>query len=104
MIPEVKAKFLEALRSGKYKQTCNKLHHGNRYCATGVLCDVVDPTGWNGPDRTGRWRYGNYDYIPSQRVLNLAGITELQLRDLLSLNDELQKTFPEIADWVEDNL
>lgn len=55
MNPEVKAKWLAALRSGKYAQGAGKLRTvNNEYCCLGVLCDVavkegVIPEGVVGP-------------------------------------------------------
>lgn len=39
----IKAKWVEALRSGEYQQTQGKLHDNtsNSYCCLGVLCRVV---------------------------------------------------------------
>lgn len=42
MKPEIKQKWLEALRSGKYKQGTGKLaSFENRYCCLGVLCEIA---------------------------------------------------------------
>ena len=40
MNPEVKKKWVEALRSGKYKQGKGRLKLGEQYCCLGVLCDL----------------------------------------------------------------
>jgi hypothetical protein len=40
MKKSIKKKWLEALRSGKYKQTVRNLKDNNGYCCLGVLCDV----------------------------------------------------------------
>jgi hypothetical protein len=40
MKPEVKQMWLEALRSGKYKQGKHQLRSGNKFCCLGVLCEV----------------------------------------------------------------
>jgi hypothetical protein len=41
MNKEIKARWLEALRSGKYEQGTTYLKNGDKYCCLGVLCDVV---------------------------------------------------------------
>ena len=46
MDPEVKARWVQALRSGKYHQGTSTLrsrrdHYPARYCCLGVLCEVV---------------------------------------------------------------
>jgi len=40
MNQEIKAKWLEALRSGEYKQGMKKLKSGDNFCCLGVLCDI----------------------------------------------------------------
>ncbi len=41
--PEVKAKWLEALRSGRYTQCNGRLHkNGVGHCCLGVLCEVME--------------------------------------------------------------
>lgn len=45
MNPEVKKKWLEALRSGKYQKATSRLHYtrpleGDSYCCLGVLCEL----------------------------------------------------------------
>lgn len=46
----IKAKWIEALRSGKYKKGQAKLRSTkNEFCALGVLCDVIDPSKWVKP-------------------------------------------------------
>jgi hypothetical protein len=48
MDPFWKALWVERLRSGKYRQTREKLASPKvkACCCLGVLCDVVDPMGW----------------------------------------------------------
>jgi hypothetical protein len=41
MNPEIKAKWIAALRSGKYKQGQDGLKSGDRFCCLGVLCEVM---------------------------------------------------------------
>ena len=38
---EAEKKLVEALRSGKYKQTVGALRRENRFCCLGVACDVL---------------------------------------------------------------
>ena len=40
MNSEVKQKWIDALRSGKYEQCSGKLRGANGYCCLGVLCDL----------------------------------------------------------------
>lgn len=45
MSPEIKAQWLEALRSGEYKQGTGYLHRGDEFCCLGVLCDLAEKAG-----------------------------------------------------------
>lgn len=51
--PEIKRRWVEALRSGSYKQGKSVLTvescHGQRFCCLGVLCDLAEN------DKIGRW-------------------------------------------------
>jgi hypothetical protein len=49
MNEKVKADWVAALRSGKYKQGEEKLRdvEKNEYCCLGVVCDIYDPTQWH---------------------------------------------------------
>ena len=40
MNPEIKQKWLNALRSGEYPQGRNDLRNGDGFCCLGVLCDI----------------------------------------------------------------
>lgn len=47
---ELKTKWLEALRSGKYKQGRSALRTiQDEFCCLGVLCDIVAPDAWSKP-------------------------------------------------------
>lgn len=50
MDSEIKQKWVDALRSGKYKQGKSCLRRADRYDVLGVLCDVHDPDGWGEVD------------------------------------------------------
>ena len=46
MDADLKAKWLEALRSGKYEQTQGTLRDGDAFCCLGVLCDLTGRGKW----------------------------------------------------------
>ncbi len=57
MNPEVKALWLQALRSGEYTQTKQKLRDEAGMCCLGVLCDIYEKqTGF------GHWQKSDYGY------------------------------------------
>jgi hypothetical protein len=43
---ELKNKWIGALRGGKYEQTNGTLRDSTGFCCLGVLCDVIDSSGW----------------------------------------------------------
>lgn len=92
MNPEYKAKWVAALRSGKYEQGRAALHkEGGGMCCLGVLCDVVkDEVGgrWGEPSGRGGSAIGflindhtppNYNYPPFA-VYALIGLTVADAR------------------------
>lgn len=116
MNPTVKAQWLEALRSGKYKQTTRALCELNDdgtygYCCLGVLCDIVAPGDWQGAEvmnmTDGQHRYRrhlSHASMPSTDVIVAAGLHHSQSDKLAILNDEEKYTFEQIADYIEQNL
>ena len=42
----MKQEWINALRSGKYKQGRRKLRDGDYFCCLGVLCDLVNKDNW----------------------------------------------------------
>ena len=55
MNPEVKQKWIDALRSGKYEQGSEKLRGANGYCCLGVLCDLY------AQEHDTQWEFRGYD-------------------------------------------
>src|SRR5687767_12329689 len=108
MNPGVKAKWLEALRSGKYKQARLRMRHPNGagtedgFCCLGVLCEVLRPNEWTRSE-SGSWmHHGNMEY-PSGQILREAGLEFNQAKRFAGMNDN-RDTFEEIADHIEDEL
>jgi len=107
MKPEIKELWIEALRSGQYKQGHNRLRTNNRYCCLGVLCDIVGPLLWN---QTINGRAYGIDRDSSEgilpRFLGLGvGLTSEETQLVLAdLNDAESKDFNKIADWIQENL
>lgn len=102
MNPEIKAKWVEALRSGKYKQTRNALRKSdNRFCCLGVLCDIADPTGWQ--PAPGSYRHRHLQGMPDAEILRRADLPRICADELAAMNDG-GKPFSEIASHIEANL
>lgn len=128
MKPEIKAKWLAALRSGEYLQGRDCLRStrpddvDDAFCCLGVLCDLAAREGvveWDGTDahytdpQYGRGHWEN-NVLPLP-VMVWAGLAEDNPRvacnvggytsaNVASLNDEHGCTFSEIADWIEVSL
>lgn len=117
MKPEVKEKWVAALRGGEYEQGDSQLRSAdNRFCCLGVLCDLAEKAGVveavSLHDDDGYYYAGASAYLP-RRVQDWAGLEqedpEVQYEDeddhrsLSALNDE-GETFSEIADLIEAQL
>lgn len=83
----LKAKWVEALRSGKYEQGPHKLHNkdNNTYCCLGVLCVLAGKE----PDAE--------EYKWLDRITNNYG-------PFVRMNDDEGKSFLEIAAHIEANI
>jgi hypothetical protein len=110
--PEFKKEWVAALRSGYYKQGKYKLRNSPRaqYCCLGVACDISAKRGigdWHNIDYSESMRFAfitdSITSIPSPLRVEL-GITPDQQQTLIDLNDEQDKSFDEIADYIETNL
>lgn len=102
MAPELKAKWVAALRSGQYEQTQRTLKDLRGYCCLGVLCAVTNPNGWS----DGEWFYekdGSESELP-KTFRKAIGMSYSQEEELIRLNDEEQVDFTVIADHIEKSL
>lgn len=114
MNKEIKARWIEALRSGNYEQGRYNLRRGNFYCCLGVLCDTVK-------DEV------NHDWLPLQDSMgtfyrfdradevlpdSVASCADLPISPVLTfegkeetyitaINDDTNLSFEEIADLIE---
>lgn len=91
-------KWIEALRSGEYKQARRFLRTDAGHCCLGVACDVVKPDGWE-PNHSFQ---GEIAHLPASVVLAI-GINYNALNTIMRMNDEQGKSFTEIADYIEAN-
>ena len=109
MNPDIKQKWIEALRSGKYEQGFSVLKKNNRYCCLGVLCELhskITNREWiQGEDGES---YDDCDtYLPDV-VVEWAGLNSddpsvVDSLSLAQLND-VGQTFEQIAEFIEKNL
>lgn len=100
MNPEVKQKWIDALRSGKYEQGSEKLRSVTGYCCLGVLCDLYAQehnVEWEfrGNEETNLqpmdyWYFDDQSEFLSKIVMNWAGLKNdnPQVRIDVEENDE----------------
>lgn len=105
---ELKAKWLEALRSGDYDQGTGSLCRDGRYCCLGVLCEVMGIASVRHEDNGERVYYvecptsdGSVTAPPAGAN---TGIPNDDINKLIRLNDDDGANFLQIADWIEENL
>ena len=109
--PELKRKWVKALRSGKYTQGFGYLKakasdpiNKDTHCCLGVLGEILPKE--------------KYFYMKGKRVLNFTdgeilsvcrispfvALNEKTEIKLMEMNDKKSMSFSEIADWIEENL
>jgi len=101
----IKRKWVEALRSGEYKQGQGALRDArdNTWCCLGVLCEVSGLGEWGARvNDFVEFRYGGM----ASALLPTDGFTEAikassELHVYAHMNDHEGMTFAEIADEVE---
>jgi hypothetical protein len=99
MIPSLKMKWLEALRSGKYKQATGVLRREDTYCCLGVLADVVDSTKWKERYEDSGTCYAWDKTEPAYKLPDDILDQEVQAQ-LIEMNDD-GEDFNRIAEKVE---
>lgn len=120
MNEEIKAKWLEALRSGRFLQGTGQLKYQNtmdgpfRHCCLGVLCEVLNVKSMPVPGEVSMISFeGNTSYLPFS-VVERAGLLtgdptipvpspDAPTTPLSDLNDN-GKSFEEIAKLIEEFL
>ena len=106
MDPELKVKWLEALRSGKYRQAQSGLRLRISssvvgYCCLGVACNVISNRRWHRSDEeASMFDWGDVVYHTN----HLDFLDEKAVERLITMNDDEEASFEDIADWVEINL
>lgn len=109
MSPSIKSLWVAALRSGEYKKAKRRLRRGNRFCATGILCDLHSKA--TGTKWTEDGAYLTSYAVPDCSVKQWAGLKDGELT--IDIGDELDgvaghndngRTFAEIADAIEEQL
>ena len=98
--------WIDALRSGKYKQTYGRLHDEKGFCCLGVACDLFIPRAYQ-QIRDGRFLDGytpkvGQKYAPTWLKKISKDFRRKTNKSLVVLNDGKELTFSEIADKLEE--
>lgn len=114
MDKKIRAKWIRALRSGKYKQTRDRIKHRDAYCCLGVLCTVIKAD-WV-KDKWGdmQAQIKGVEITSCNKLtpcfVDKVGLTDEQQNTLAELNDgappkNIKKhSFKQIADYIKANL
>lgn len=95
MNPEVKKLWVEALRSGNFKQGRGFLQPTeDKYCCLGVLCRLP-----GSPRENEKRLSGSF---PGKDVYDWSSL--IFINALVEMNDVEEKSFDKIADYIEANL
>lgn len=110
MNKRIKAKWIKALQSKKYKQTKCLLHDKGGFCCLGVLTDIYikeKKLKWSGnPDYS--YNLKGEEYILPKVVVRWAGLKssnpEIKGEALSQYNDTRKCEFKEIAKMIKEGL
>lgn len=102
-----KAKWVKALRSGKYKQARGQLRREYAdgqyaYCCLGALCDIASGTKWRRGEAVVS-KVSNVDVL-SGMTLDKFGLSYPEQGTLTKMNDLDRASFKKIATYIEKNL
>ncbi len=114
--PQLKQRWIAALRSGNYEQGRQVLRSNeDKYCCLGVLADIINPQAWeaklvdNGNPYIDAefgyyWNPSRIDTKWSHKYLVDEDIPKELQGTLTRKNDGELLNFLEIADYIESNL
>ena len=106
MNQDIKAQWLKALRSGKYQQGFKYLRSDEtHYCPLGVLCDIVDPSGWHVVGVIDPHYFHNETTnCLGREVFAQARLYDVDAHNVMAMNDGKRYAFSAIAQWIEENV
>lgn len=118
MNKRLKAKVLEALRSGKYRQGRNRLCSisgrgaKERFCVLGVIGEEAGKHFRGNKQKLFAREPGSLLFGErisamcsfGDKQLNALGISDTEQTYLIDLNDRERLSFQSLADWIEENL
>ena len=103
-VQEARAKWVDALRSGDYRQGRGRLRSGDRFCCLGVAADRLGGGWWDPSGDPMAYRTDDgfccIGSLPAGLKGEL-GIDDDQVLTLTHMNDHDGRSFGQIADWIE---
>jgi hypothetical protein len=102
---ELKQQWIDALRSGKYRQGRGALRSDDgEYCALGVLADIspdgdLEKNAHDGIEATLYYEKG--EVVPISDLAERVGLDLRQTWRLIDMNDEYGAPFDRIANFIE---
>jgi hypothetical protein len=112
MNPQIKQKWVSALRSGDYQQTKGRLRKEDKFCCLGVLCDLYakeNNVEWNLANNGHNYEFQHMVKFLPRSVVEWADLEYCnppvndEESTLANLNDS-GSTFEQIADVIEHQL
>lgn len=121
MDPELKEQWLDALKSGRYAKgrqalrSISNVETVERFCCLGVLCDILDPEGWQEPtDASFAASFANKTLVPYAvrgGSVNVAYLPEEYVEKadihnqmtLTRINDK-SETFEPVIEFIEQHM
>jgi len=108
MNPQVKQKWIDALRSGEYEQAKFTLKCEYGYCCLGVLTDLYiqeNDLEWVYDNKSNNYEFDGNEGSLCNYVIKWSDFPDGKVEEeLIKMNDTTLKTFSEIADYIEENL
>lgn len=105
---DIQARWIDGLLGGDYEQGSGVLRSRNdKFCCLGVLCDIIDPAGWNqyNKDAPYEFKYRKIErigFLP-ESLENEVGLVGDEQYTLSTLNDG-GGSFARIAAYIRDNI
>ena len=93
--------WIVALRSGNYTQAYGQLDTGCSCCAIGVACRLMGDQLEARTVPNGSITYDHHGRTPPEKVVKAIGLPMDILSKVMWMNDRQQRSFPEIADYLE---
>lgn len=107
---EVKKRWVKALRSGEFQQGKGYLkllpfgrQKATRYCCLGVLCQIEGVRENHSFDAKSV-NFGKSNTRLSDYMLRKIGLNESEMKNLMRMNDSGDKTFKQIAQYIQVNV